>query len=80
MITLYVGCIMLRREGPFDLHPLHCTCPSLASRKEVDMAKGKSCKSSKVVKAASTLARSSSSKQAKSKAGKTLANHKASSH
>lgn len=26
---------MLHREGPFDLHPLHCTCPPLVSRKEV---------------------------------------------
>ncbi|SDY14123.1 hypothetical protein [Eubacterium barkeri] len=44
------------------------------------MAKGKSCKpSAKVSKAGKTLA-TSNSKPAKSKAGKTLADHKAASH
>lgn len=44
------------------------------------MAKSRSCRSSKVVKAASTLAKDSSPKRAKSAAGKTLAKHKANTH
>lgn len=44
------------------------------------MAKSRSCKSSKVVKAASTLAKDSSPKRAKSTAGKTPAKHKAAHH
>lgn len=44
------------------------------------MAKSSSCKSSKVVRAASTLAKDSSPKRAKSSAGKSLAKHKASAH